>query len=63
MLQTIDVDRWMRQMYRDMGYAAGYGRFAHVYLNGLYWGIYEVAERPNNEFSRLSDRNAWNMRC
>ena len=39
------------QLFRDLqqtisGYSLG-GTFAHLYLNGLYWGIYNVTERGN----------------
>lgn len=39
------------QLIRDLqqtisGYSLG-GTFAHLYLNGLYWGIYNVTERGN----------------
>ncbi|MCA9215514.1 MAG: lamin tail domain-containing protein [Planctomycetales bacterium] len=27
--------------------AAGHGRYVHLYLNGLYWGIYEMHERQD----------------
>lgn len=39
------------QLFRDLqqtisGYSLG-GTFVHLYLNGLYWGIYNVTERGN----------------
>ena len=27
------------------------GRFVHLYLNGLYWGVYNLAERPDEHFA------------
>ncbi|HLU39311.1 MAG TPA: lamin tail domain-containing protein, partial [Planctomycetota bacterium] len=33
---------------------SGYGQrglFAHLYVNGLYWGLYNLAERPDDAFS------------
>jgi hypothetical protein len=27
-----------------------HGRFVHLYLNGLYWGLYNLVERPNDAF-------------
>jgi hypothetical protein len=33
---------------------SGYGQrgvFVHLYLNGLYWGLYNLAERPDDAFS------------
>jgi hypothetical protein len=43
-------DQWMRDSLRDMGYPSARGRFVHVYLNGLYWGVYNLAERPSAPF-------------
>jgi hypothetical protein len=43
-------DQWMRDTYREMGHLSARGRFVHVYLNGLYWGIYNLVERPAGHF-------------
>ncbi|KKL47327.1 hypothetical protein LCGC14_2336650, partial [marine sediment metagenome] len=40
-------DGWTNQTYRDMGQEALYGNFVHLYVNGLYWGLYNPIERPN----------------
>ena len=47
---TYGKDSWHRQTQRDMGHPSVRGRFCHVYLNGLYWGMYELDERPNAAF-------------
>jgi hypothetical protein len=39
-------DEWMRRTMRDMGHPSARGSFVHVYLNGLYWGVYNLCERP-----------------
>jgi hypothetical protein len=39
-------DAWGRASQRDMGWASAQGRFVHLYLDGLYWGVYELAEEP-----------------
>ena len=39
-------DEWMRQAMADMGYPSARGQFVHVFLNGLYWGVYNMCERP-----------------
>ncbi|UCD27343.1 MAG: chitobiase/beta-hexosaminidase C-terminal domain-containing protein, partial [Planctomycetota bacterium] len=40
-------DQWMRDCLTDMGYQdAGQGYFVHLYLNGIYWGVYNLHERP-----------------
>ena len=37
-------DTWMKDTLRDLGHASGHQRYVHVYINGLYWGIYTVSE-------------------
>ena len=42
-------DQWMRDSMREMGNNdAGYGLFAHVFINGLYFGVHNVTERQDN---------------
>ena len=43
-------DQWMRDTSAAMGQPAARGRFVHLYLNGLYWGLYNLAERPSAPF-------------
>jgi hypothetical protein len=42
-------DMWVKQAMRDMGHLATRGKYVHLYINGLYWGIYNMTERvdPN----------------
>jgi len=41
-------DPWMRKSLTEMGNPdALQGFFVHLYLNGLYWGIYHLHERPD----------------
>ena len=44
-------DPWMHATYGALGHPAARGRFVHLYLNGLYWGIYQATERPDASFS------------
>lgn len=44
-------DAWVKDTHRAMGHLAAHSRFVHLYLNGLYWGIYDVAERPDAAFA------------
>ncbi|MFB0551795.1 MAG: lamin tail domain-containing protein, partial [Phycisphaerae bacterium] len=40
-------DQWMRDCLTEMGHRdAGQGFFVHLYLNGIYWGLYNLHERP-----------------
>lgn len=43
-------DQWARDSHRDMGQVAAPGRFVHLYLDGLYWGLYNLMERPDASF-------------
>lgn len=43
-------DQWARDSHRDMGQVAAPGRFVHLYLGGLYWGVYNLMERPDAAF-------------
>jgi hypothetical protein len=36
----------MRRSLQAMGYPSARGRFVHLYLNGLYWGVYDLCESP-----------------
>lgn len=38
---------------RDMGHLAPRTRVAHLFLNGLYWGLYLVQERPDADFQAV----------
>jgi hypothetical protein len=44
-------DEFGRRIHLGMGQVSPHGRFVHVYLNGLYWGIYNLTERPAEDFS------------
>ncbi len=43
---TMIRDQWTRDALLDMGNSsAGQGTYVHLYLNGLYWGVYNLHER------------------
>jgi hypothetical protein len=44
-------DMFARKVQLRMGHAASHGNFAHLYVNGLYWGIYNPSERPDANFT------------
>jgi hypothetical protein len=46
-------DQWVRDSQLALGHPSSHGTFAHLYLNGLYWGLYNVCERPDAEFAAL----------
>ena len=67
---TYARDQFLRQSELDMGNPAAHGTFVHLYLNGLYWGLYRSTERPDesyaaehfggekNEFDAIKHRSA-----
>src|SRR5205814_1860515 len=40
-------DAFVKDCQRDMSGLSSHSRFFHLYLNGLYWGIYDPTERPD----------------
>lgn len=47
---TMIPDQWMRDSLLAMGRTdAGHGRFVNLYLNGLFWGVYNLHERVDND--------------
>jgi len=43
-------DQWYRDTQVAMSGVGARGNFVHVYINGLYWGLYNAAERPDDNF-------------
>ena len=43
-------NRWANDRQLEMGQPAPRGRFVHVYLDGVYWGQYQLMERANAAF-------------
>ncbi len=57
-------DEFGRRTQLAMGRAAPHGRFVHVYLNGLYWGVYNLAEQPEAFFAESyfgGDEDNWDV--
>ena len=44
-------DQWAKDALRDIGQSTTHGRYVHLYLNGLYWGVYNLVERPSAPFA------------
>ncbi len=44
-------DEFGRRLARAAGHPSPQGGFQHLYINGLYWGLYNLTERPNEDFS------------
>ena len=43
-------DIFARDTQRAMGKLSSHGNYVHLYLNGLYWGLYNPSERPDTGF-------------
>ena len=45
-------DVWARRMQRKMGWTSVNALYVHVFLNGMYWGLYNIAERVDDQFGK-----------
>lgn len=45
-------DAFVKDTFRAMGGPGSYHRFFHLFLNGLYWGVYDFAEQPVEGFGK-----------
>jgi len=55
-------DQFARDLQRGTGHAGSHGMFVHLYVNGLYWGLYNPCERPDASFSASyygGDKEEW----
>jgi hypothetical protein len=43
-------DQYAANLQNALGGLSHHGRFVHLYLNGLYWGLYFIHERPDESF-------------
>jgi hypothetical protein len=57
-------DAWVKDSFRDMGWIASRSQYVHLYINGLYWGLYEPSEAPSASYFREhfgGDESAWDV--
>lgn len=40
-------DQWASDLFVAMGQNGSHGRWVHLFLNGIYWGLYDLHERPD----------------
>ncbi len=45
------ADEFVRRTHLAMGGVSPHGTFVHLYLNGLYWGLYNVTEHFSSQFA------------
>jgi hypothetical protein len=46
------IDPWAKAALKDMGQYAANNKFVHLYINGLYWGMYNLSERMDENCMR-----------
>ena len=57
-------DQYMRDVMNDLGHPNCRGVYAQLYINGLYWGLYNLSERPNAAFFASTyggDESEWDV--
>ena len=56
-------DQVVRNLHRDMGQPIAHGSWVLLYLNGQFWGLYNLTERIDDEFLQsYSDKDsAWDI--
>jgi len=45
-------DRWTKDTQMAMGHYSSHGIYVHLFINGLYWGIYNPSERLDSDFAQ-----------
>jgi len=43
-------DKLARDLHRKMGHLSPNSKFVHLYLNGIYWGLYDFTERVDADY-------------
>jgi hypothetical protein len=57
-------DEFGRRLHGWAGNVSPHGIFVHLYLNGIYWGLYNPVERPDDSFSAIyhgGAKNDWDV--
>lgn len=44
-------DIWSKDTQRAMGHPSSHSEYVHLYINGIYWGIYAPSERVDGDFA------------
>ena len=55
-------DEFCRRVQLALGDPGAHGRYVHLYINGLYWGLYNPVERPDASFAASylgGDKEDW----
>jgi hypothetical protein len=57
-------DEFGRRLHALTGNVSPHGMFVHLYLNGIYWGLYNPVERPDDSFCAANlggDKSDWDV--
>jgi len=57
-------DQFGRDSMLALGQPASHGTLMHVYINGVYWGVYNPVERPDASFAASyfgGDKDEWDV--
>jgi hypothetical protein len=55
-------DAFASRTLHEMGQVASHGNRVHLYINGVYWGVYNPVERPDASFAAMyfgGDKDNW----
>ncbi|WP_442482725.1 CotH kinase family protein [Aeoliella sp. SH292] len=55
-------DNFASRTLHEMGQVASHGNRVHLYINGVYWGVYNPVERPDASFAAMyfgGDKDNW----
>ena len=59
------IDQWQRDHQTAMSGYGVHGHFVHLYINGIYWGLYNAVERGRDSWGRShfgGSRGDWHAR-
>src|SRR5262249_28063950 len=59
---TYTEDAWYRESQIARSGTGSHGTFVQVYINGVYWGLYNPVEKPDEPFDAAyfgGDKNNW----
>ena len=45
-------DVWARRIQRKMGHTSVNALYVHLFINGMYWGLYNLAERVDDQYGK-----------
>jgi hypothetical protein len=57
-------DQWVRNAQIALGQPSSHGTYVHLFVNGLYWGLYNPSERPTSSFTAEhlgGDKDEWDI--